>query len=421
VPVPAKEKALSIIDVQNAGRRWIGGALLLLAIVIAPLAVRAEEDPSAATEAESLKNTIILWSRSLESFSGSYRLWQENLMNTAPAQDDIKRLGRLLHPDRYPDHFEWRVIIRTTGRNAYFELHELNTVSPTNPDPDVEIYSYYNGVYDSFSRTKGYPICVANDHSRNGLPFPWGGYITPEEIFGRQREFLLGEVLSSGNSRVVERDGLKILSHVKLPVLRTGAQDPLKPEDVVVFQKCVDVAVDADGHVARIEWVSRPYPSEETVRQMWPGDPFDLRTKGETLELGDYAEIDGVAFPRQVVKTWWTKNKSDIDAASARYAAGEISQDELRIDVISLPAIERCVQTFTLEKARLNVPLTEADFKIDWPKGVKVWDAKEVPPPGAIVGEPCSPYYYPAIVGGVLGILAIIGVVACLIIRRRRR
>lgn len=273
-------------------------------------------------------------------------------------------------------------------------------MSGTRPDNDIEIYSLYNGTLAAFTRKKGHPYGVANDQNRQALPFPWGVFITPEEIFGRYYEYTLADVLGSGVSRVVERDGLRILSHVN-PTL----------------SRAVDISVDSNGHVTRIERVRRPdIHSQEAIKGIWSGDPFDLRRKTTTLEFADFWEIDGIAFPAEVVKTWWRRDEVTVENANTRYQAGQIDQDELTIALYTAPVNEFNVQFLALEHARLNVPLSEEDFRIDWPDGLNVVDARYAPGPGEIVRPPLAPYVY---IAAAAGALLVLGALTAVIMRRR--
>ena len=367
-----------MIDVHNFTRCW-WWVLLVFAALVMPAVGFAQEGPSAGTETESLKKAILSWSSSLVSFSGTY-----NLSQLAQEQQNQSAI-------------DWRVILRWDGRNSYLEME---TLSGTRPDNDIEIYSLYNGALDIFTRKNGHPYGVANAENREALPFPWGVFITPEEIFGHHYEYTLADVLGSGVSRVVERDGLRILSHVN-PTL----------------SRAVDISVDSDGHVTRIEWVRRPHTySEEAIKGIWSGDPFDLRRKKTSLEFADFWEIDGIAFPAEVVKTWWAIDEVTVEKANTRYEAGQIDQDELTIALYTAPVYEFNVQFLVLEHARLNVPLSEEDFRIDWPDGLNVLDARYAPGPGEIVRPPRSPYVH---IVAAAGALLVLGAVTAVIMRRR--
>lgn len=333
--------------------------LSLLAIVLVSSNALSQEPSIESTQTEQVKAAIITWSNSLESFSGSYTLTQINL-----GQDRISAIQQKLDPESYPKAFYWRVVLCWEDDNCYFKLESLSGKD------DSETHAMYNGIYDFLNQKKHHPYGVANDSSRTEFPIPWGVYLTPGEIFGHRKDYTLADVLAAGTTRILERNGKRILSHVNREM-----------------EKAVDIMLDDNDRITGIEWVHRPFSyQEDALREVWNGDLFDLRTKKITLNFLEYSDIDGVVFPSKVEKVWWAMDEAAASSVNAQFEAGQISQYELIAGLYTVPVHESTIQTFQLERALLNVPLSEGDFQINWPDGAKVYDAqRSLPKPGEII------------------------------------
>ena len=288
-------------------------------------------------ELKAIKSALIGWSMSLKTFSGRYHL-------AYPSED-------------VPGEKHVEITMRWDGVNAYSEMRSGS------PDkPDTEIHTFHQGVLDTYVSQEGRPgYGVTNGQGYAGLPWPWGVYITPEEIFGRHHAYSLADVLGSGESRLLERHGERILSH-----------------DNRTLGRSVDIFVDEQNRVKRFEWVRRPLShSQDELRDLWPGDLFDVRIPKSTLELSNYTEIEGIPFPLDVFKTWWRLDESQAEQVNLMYEAGQIDQEELIVRLHTTPVHEFTHQTFSLDEARLNLPLSDEDFEIDWPSGAEVHDKEE--------------------------------------------
>jgi hypothetical protein len=342
----------------------------------------------ASGETERLKAVVTRWSDALETFSGSYYLSQSSFVNIDGA----------MHEE---SHTEWHIVLRQAGDNFYFSQEYIN---PEKEKTWHEIHSFYNDIYNTYTDQAGNRLAVIDNHEREGMPFPPGVYLTPREIFGKRPEYTLSEVLASGTTRLLQENGKRILSHSN-PDLHAA----------------VDIMLDSGSRVVQMDWVRRPFASpEEELKKIWEGDIFDLRVKKVTLELNEYKSIDGVLFPARVIKTWWRMDRAVAEDINARFDRGEITQDELTVQLYTAPVHQVNIQTFTLEDALINVPLSEGDFAIDWPDDTRVIKAKNMPEPGEVLPPPRELWQLLLMYAGIAAILLALILAGALLYRRLR-
>lgn len=360
--------------------------VLFFAGVVVPLTSFSQEMSVENTECIRAKESVITWANSLKSFSLSYDL----------SQSTYEHVGGNM---REESSMAWQIVYRQDGENFYFSKETLSSKSVEN---DVEICSQYNGFFDTFTSFSGSSLGVVNDMKRKGLPFSWGIYLTPQEIFGHRGDYSLSDVLSEGSTQLIEQDGKRILSHINSNL-----------------SAAVDVTLDTDYGVKLIEWCRRPDSlSEETLKTNWKGDIFYLRILTVTLELSQYRAYNDVFFPSKVVKTWWRMDETVAEEVNTSFEKGKISKEELTVLLYSVPVQPVCVQTFVLKEAEINIPLSKEDIAIEWPKGVRIIQAKDMPEPGGLIPPERKIWPY---IASVATCIIIIFVVSWIIIYRRKK
>jgi hypothetical protein len=332
-------------------------------------------DPSTPDEVKSL---LVAWSQSMQTFSGSYDLEQEITAD--------------------PDTERWRITYRWDGRNVYFQQEWF-------VPEGVQTNAYYDGLLHYCSDSSDYSYAVVNDKKKENTEFFWSVYLTPEAIFGQYHELSLADVLAEGTTRFLERDGDRIVSHTNRDLHRA-----------------VDIHLDDQDRVKRLEWVRRPFSySDEQLRTIWSGDPFDLRRKRFSLDLSEYAVIEGVPFPMAATKTWWISNAEAGERLNQAYDRGEISMDELTIGLYTTEENVLNVQRLQFESVALNTVLGKEDFSLDCPENAQVFDESKRQKDNAMekiaLKRPSWPYV--RIVAATLGVISFAGIV--LTIRARRR
>lgn len=370
------------ICIRPESFQWLLIRLWCIPFLIPVYGAYAETPVNTDTHIEEIKQTVLEWADSLKTFSGRYRL-------------------DLFQEDGTPSK-QYRCVLRWDGMNTYYELES--------GDPDasnIEIFAYHNGLLDTYIMQQGRSSYgISGSVGKQGVPIPWGVHITPEEIFGQNHEYSLAYILSQGVTQLIERDGQWILWHSN-------------PE----LSCSVDVYVDKQYRVTRLEQVRRPYSySVEQLQEIFPGDPFDLRVPRTTLILSAYSDFDGVPFPIEVTKIWWQLDEYTAENINSAYEAGAISLEQYIVDMYSVPVYELARQIFRLDDARVNLALTETDFQIEWPKGTRIYTPEELANMEetglAITAFVPSPNPYSIAV--VVGVISILGLITAFVLLKQR-
>ncbi|NLN92581.1 MAG: hypothetical protein GX130_04620 [Candidatus Hydrogenedens sp.] len=397
----------------------VGDGRYLVAVLYLCLAVccYSQDIPEDTVTTEKLKQTVLAWADSLKTFSGEYTLSQTTYeydhATEQMAEEDYFSWETFLEEytlsqtsNEY-DHAtgqmaeesysSWTVVLRQAQDNYYFKI-ENN--SDETWKRRVETHTRYNGVQNYYSQPGfvNWPSHgVSNITDEEGLHYPWGFYLMPREIFGERQDYSLRDVLAQGRSRFITKNDHYILSHSNPQI-----------------QSAVDITINKDNFITKIEWVRRPsVVSEERLMAYWEGDVFDLRRKQTTLELKDYQHINGVSFPGSVIKTRWRVNESAVVESLDLYENEAISKDELEVLLLTTPVQAVCVQSFSLTNASINEPLSKEDFAIDWPEDVRIFDGQNMPQPGERIPDiPAERglWFYMAI-AGVVGLCILAGIV----------
>ena len=268
----------------------------------------------------------------LRSFRGAYMITQEDESG-----------GRLVSQDEY----------RFEGDNRYLTQERMTPGQPK----EIHTFVQYQGKYSTRGENdKGVAITLSEPY----WPLPVGARLNPPMLYGEQHGYSLGEILSEGDSTVVLRDNMRVLSH------RFGKG-----------ANCLDIYIDENDRIKRIESVDRLVYSDDEIRMFCNGDLFDVRQLRTTMELDGYQEINGIEFPAWAQKTWWRNDMDYLQPLLDLRKAGGISELEYAVRFYTeVPCIPASVQTLTvdLDNVEVNIPLTVEDFALDYSKGTSVYD-----------------------------------------------
>ena len=299
-------------------------------------------------EAAAAKEKLLAWSTSLTSFSGDYTL-RQYWPGLPGRQEDIPQ--------------EWEVTYRFEGGNRY--MHRIDLLE--GGGHAERFYSCYAGEFRHRSDMHFPPEEVRQeDHTTVNTAVAWpdahGVYITPELLFQGDLDGSLADFMAIGATSLHEVNGQRVLVH---------SQAPTSPDRINVW-------LDASGLPESFEYGITILASEEEARMAWGGDTFDAFLKYTEINLGQYVEINGVAFPTWARKVWWDYNQSATEAVKqARDAGADWSQAEFLANYIRAtePLSERSVQYFECEPTAitLNEPVPEQDFRVDIPHGAAMF------------------------------------------------
>ncbi len=319
--------------------------LLVLLICIGTVVFAADVETTAiktkASDLETVKRALLDWSMSVENFDIQYAI-----------------RSVLIDGDGEKFRGHWRFDYRRAGENFYF-LRE--TFDESGASKETHILACVGGTGEFLQTHRSGDVTGTINIKAPAFPyFPWGAYITPEEILGEYMERPLRQMLSSGASSLRTKDGDLLFVHENYDL------------------RCsVEVFFDEALRVKRIDWFFRPYElTEEELEVLWPGDPLDLRLLMTSLVFDDITEVDGVPFPATVKKIWWDSDEAPKQRLVRQRDSGEIGNAEFLVKYFSRPQFAVVVQTFNIESIGFNQPLTIADFKIAWPESAILFDAE---------------------------------------------
>jgi len=289
--------------------------------------------------ASKVRDHIMAWSNSIKSFDVEYRCVQHD------EHDEIS--------------FDWTIVHRWQPPSWYVSVIDAAQLGKNGPTG--EVHTFHQGANESMNVGAIESYGLTQSKGKSELPFPDGAYATPRDIFGFRSGKSLEDFLSTASLSIVERpEGCTLLA--------------VTPETGI----SVDVTLGLDDRVSEIVFGRRPtgYSSEQ-IKEMWGRDSFDVRKTSLTLELNDYIETDGVWYPTNVVRTVWQVDEAEVISLNARFDSGAITQEQLAVEIYDLRPHQFVRQTVTLQKASLNKVLPDSDFRIQWPEGVKVYDAND--------------------------------------------
>jgi len=147
----------------------------------------------------------------------------------------------------------------------------------------------------------------------------------------------------------------------------------------------VNVYLDNQDRIFRIEYLRRPICSPEEVRKYASKDIFDIVMKISCVELQDYRQFDGIWFPCHIKeRIYWATDESVKRVSRLKAVNGEISWCEYYVTQMEgleyeemAPIIEINIDPDTIQ---INMPLKKSDFEINIPGGTGMVDmeTKEV-------------------------------------------
>ncbi len=303
---------------------------MLLLLFLSVSRVNAQDADSSDDKIQEMRALILQWSSSLHSFKGKYRL-------TLDKPDAVQSPAAV-----------YEIEYRYQDKNRYLQKNPI-IAFPSHPD-DIMTYALYHddATLRVENNTEKKPKPATISLHRKGWDIPWGVYITPEELFGEFQEVSLAEILSEGDSSIFERSGQRIFSHINRKK-----------------QKNVDIYVDEQNRISRIEWVMRLPNPEEEIRTLWKGDLFDVRRVIRAIEFGETKEINGVQFPVWAERTRWNVRDEEFEALKKELETGKISNLQYAVRLYTeLEAFQIEKQVFELfpESVTINQPLAKGDF-----------------------------------------------------------
>lgn len=329
--------------------------LLLAAMAVEPLYVHPD--------AVELREHVLTWSESLRSFEGYYVI-----NDHAPGETVLIEGAEYDFPAAT---HQYEIYYAFDGHNRIIKHLPPGTLldNPTGVSFPVRFPFSTNAVYegdvtrlthtpDADVRYKAY---INRDEWRRPMTAP----ILPEHLFGYEKPSAIPEILRTGETRRVERDGHEVLFHWGM-------------------QHDVDVWVNNEGLITRIDYVGRIMPKFagiDELREHWDGDLFDLRSMSKSIRLANHQLINGVWFPTQAYKTYYGLSEKDRDSWRAFVAdmdARGASHAEVFVaDATMFPREPQSVTEFTLidpESTSINTPLPSETFQIDIPPSATIID-----------------------------------------------
>lgn len=203
---------------------------------------------SAGSGAEAVKDEILAWAESVRTFHCTYEIEQVRLHGGTRNVPLHRRIEYLRQEDDF--------FIR------------LEFFDPGKEFQRAEVLAQYGGdgqaLYEEAAREHTYGVVQLDQ--RNDLGFPWGVYLTPEEILGAYHGDTLRQILSEGDSRVIDQQETRVFSH-----------------DNWSMHRFVDICLDPEGRVAGIDWVLRRPPAEFMLGDIQEPDPLSERLKKMAL------------------------------------------------------------------------------------------------------------------------------------------
>ena len=359
------------IERWNLQRKCFFVCLLLLGFLSFITSIHASNSIQLSDEEmKVVKDRLLTWSESLKSFSGEYTVdqyWPQE-------------------PERTPLHFDF--IYRVQGENRLL-THEFTDA--TNGIVVTHTDALLNGQFSDLHSENNQvrPIISGSlEYKSNNWTFPPSALISPEKLFGNlEGEESLADFLSVGETTLHERDGRRLLHH------HNNGYALL-------------ICFDQQNHVARYE-LGYSSLSLEEVSAYWDGEPIDFSQLILTLELKNYAEINGVSFPSRAVKTCWGFEDAPFEALRARYEAEKWEPIIFHVKACTeLDVVPRLVQHFELDvnTAQVNADLPDSMFKIDYPEETVLFSAS---------GERIQPgpglWFWVLLVGGGIVLLLLLG------------
>ena len=327
----------------------VSKALLALGFVLLSIlgggTVFAEE----LTEAElvRVKEEIGLWSDSLKSFRGEYRLKDERF------DDDSSPL------------LEFYIVHRFQNDDSYNEIY----VGEKGGLPEFS-YATRGGIGTRRVQAPGGPL-TGNLNETEPFNIPNGAYMFPKELFGQRMGRTLGDLLNTGPSRAFRENGLILFCYRGEPI-----------------SDYFDLLMDQEFNVLELSWVTWFKPREEDLRELGDLDPFRASVPDTKIEFSSFVEENSVKFPVLAIRHHYQPLEPTNQDLIRQLKAGEISRAKYMLWAMENSSIvESRRMTFVADPSSitLNPKLSDSDFILSFPEGTKVFDNLAIK---AIVIEP---------------------------------
>ncbi len=295
-------------------------------------------------ELSRVKEVVLTWSNSLKSFKGSYSLRQQNYGHPNGNVTPVAA-------------FDMEAEYRFQGKNRYLsvEIHH----------PDGKITRQHGAEVDgSIQRRDDMKVGSDAEYGvvypeNNQWPFPDGAFLLPTELFGESVGKSLEERLEEGTLYLLNRDGVRVLSQV-------------------CFGEALEIYLDEDDRVRRIDTIFRPAISLEELRNVWEEkEPLNVFWRMETLELDGYREMDGIDFPTLAKQTTYERDDTEYsEKCEKHFDAKEISIYEFHMCLMQLPIYTAFVIDFQLhiDTVSINKRLWARNFKLPVDEGDHVYE-----------------------------------------------
>ena len=345
---------------------------------------------SVSQEAAPLHASVLAWSQGLKTYSLSYVVSEWWLYYSgAPVTSDQPRISE--------------ITLRWDGQNKYAHWQRL--------DEPGTVYqgSFYDGkciTLSSFNldAEDNAPVHVTWDTPETYFAFdiPERSLYAPMFAVGSETFFSpsLAELLSEGESNVIERDGRLVLRHV--------------------FQgkRVFEFDFDSQG---RVNTVSHYFIyTRDMLAGYYDGDPFDLPNPQDMFEYSDYVLVSGFWFPLSVRHTLYAPGP-DAEPLFTAIETGQLDSRTAWIEIqrqgLFTESIFATIQ-YDPDSLIINEPLDEAAFHIDMPKNVTIM--RRVPAlAGSHYGVPIQNKPAFTIVAVGLGVLLLVAVSGAVVWRRK--
>ena len=300
---------------------------------------------SDVAEFQRAREEVLAWSNSLKSFQGFYSLQQTNYTYANGGVNPVAR-------------FDMQVEFRFEGDNRYMMVEDIKT----DGSRDQQIAAFFNGSVQHRDNLK------VGTEKEEGLamlekgtwPFPRGAYLLPTDLFGWDCETPLEKRFERGETYLLKRNGVRVLSHHDGP-------------------NSFELYLDDIGRITRIDEVFRPAISLEELQTVWKQkEPFDVFFYQATLELEGYREIDGVSFPALAKKTRYSHNEEEFNReCKSRFHAREIPIYEYQMCAVNASTHVSSVMDFQLDPGTivLNERIPDSGFKVPLEDGVQIFSS----------------------------------------------
>lgn len=292
---------------------------------------------ASSVEAEGLRSDVLYWMESIHSFVGSYDYHLEAKVNHIGYTDET-------YTYKFSDE-NFLVINKTLQNEGRGDQRKGDKLWVSRWQGDVTV------MFDN-----RWGITVERHRKDTYIP---AHVLSPKVIVGlapTSRAFQ--DILRRDDIYAVNaRDGKRVLWEVP------------HPSD----KQCesLDITVDDQNRIAKIDIVSKPRCSVEDIAALTDADPSLVRDLLYTYEFSDYVEISGTYFPAVVKMTQWGySNDPELGVIRGQYSRNEITKNQLDVWLmLKAKYKEDYIETvkFNPKSIRINPTLTQEDLTFSIP------------------------------------------------------